>query len=514
MKPFSKTALIIGAGPAGLTAAYELLARTDTKPVVFESLDVYGGLSATYRYKGNGIDVGGHRLFSKNDAIVSWWKQILPLQSRPSIDDIVLKRDRSRLFGPGNHDPELTDALLLVRDRLSSIYFNHHLFDYPLNTSFDTFRKLGVGLSFRIVSDFLLNRLHPRNQEKTLEDFFINRFGRTLYETFFKSYTEKVWGISCREIGREWGVQRVKGISIGEIARQWLFQKTNEPSLTRHFYYPKLGIGQLWEEVARRIIAAGGEIHKNTTVTELHIENGFVKKVFATTGHGPVTFSPDYVFSSMPIKDLITAIKPSPPHEVRAISSDLPYRDFIMTGILAKNMRQGKLDPVFPGVRLLPDTWVYIQEPAVLSGRLQVFNNWSPYLLASRNTAWVGLEFFCKEGDTLWGKSESDIVATATGELDAMNLVSASDVIDGFSIAVKKAYPAYHGSYSKLGIVKKYVCGLPNLFCIGRNGLHRYNNIDHSMLTAMKSVNILSADQAARESVWDINSENEYGEAE
>jgi protoporphyrinogen oxidase len=244
----------------------------------------------------------------------------------------------------------------------------------------------------------------------------------------------------------------------------------------------------------------------------MHIENGAVKKVVAVADDRFITFSPDYVFSSMPIKDLIATMKPNPPNEIQAISNNLLYRDFVMAGILAKNMLQGALGPVFPGVRILPDTWIYIQEPEIVSGRLQVFNNWSPYLVASRDTAWIGLEFFCNEGDALWQKSESDILTMASGELDAMNLVSASDVVDGFCMKIKKAYPAYFGSYFKLGVVKKYLCGFSNLFCIGRNGLHRYNNMDHSMLTAMLSVNLLSGDQLAKESVWDINSEGEYGE--
>jgi protoporphyrinogen oxidase len=508
MKPFSRNALIIGAGPAGLTAAYELLMHTDIKPVLVDTRDVVGGLSATHQYRGNRIDVGGHRFFSRDPSILSWWNRILPLQSAPSIDDLLLRRDRSALHGPGESDPERTDSVMLARDRLSRIYFRRRLFDYPLKLSFDTFRKLGAGLDVQIGCDYLLNRLHPIRLEKNLEDFFINRFGRKLYETFFKSYTEKVWGVSCREIGAEWGRQRVKGVSIGKLIRHALLARkrcSSETSLIRHFYYPKLGAGQMWEEVARRIVVAGGEIYVNTTICEVIAENLSVKKVVALSRGRQVVFSPDVVFSSMPLKDLMTMLTPFPPAEVRAVSDNLIYRDFIMTGIIAKTMCQGKVGPVYPGVRLLPDTWIYLQEPDVISGRLQIYNNWSPYMAASRDCAWIGLEFFCNEGDGLWSKSGQAIVQTAADELNAMNLVAASDIIDGVCIKTPKAYPAYWGAYAKLDTLKKYLCSFSNLLCIGRNGLHRYNNMDHSMLSAILSVKAMCGGQSSRESIWDID---------
>jgi protoporphyrinogen oxidase len=511
MKPFSKSALIIGAGPAGLTAAYELLRTTDIKPVIVDSLDVIGGLSATHRYKGNYIDVGGHRFFSKEESILSWWKKVLPVQSSPSIDDSVNSRDRSYFYEPGDHDPERADEVLLVRDRLSRIYFNRHFFPYPLTPSFDTLHKLGLGLSTHIGIDYFLNRLHPRHPEKNLEDFFINRFGKKLYEIFFKNYTEKVWGVSCRDIDSEWGRQRVKGVSIAELIRQVLFRRRKtavETSLISQFYYPKRGVGQMWEEVARQIVAAGGELHSNTTVRALHADNLTIKKAVAESCGVPITFSPDYVFSSAPLKELIAMLSPAAPGEIRAVSDHLMYRDFIMTGILAKTMRQGVISPVFPGVRLLPDTWMYIQEPHITAGRLQIYNNWSPYMVASRNTAWIGLEFFCNEGDTLWSKNSAEMIRIASDELDAMDLVAGSDIIDGVCIQSRKAYPAYWGTYLKLGIVKKYLCSFSNLFCIGRNGLHRYNNMDHSMLTAMLSVKALVSSSPPPESIWDIDLEN------
>jgi protoporphyrinogen oxidase len=495
MKTFSKSALIIGAGPAGLTAAYEMLTNTDIKPIIVDSLDVIGGLSATHRYKGNYIDVGGHRFFSKEQSILSWWENILPLERKPSIDN----------------DPERTEGVMLIRDRLSRIYFNRHFFPYPLKPSFATLYKLGLGLSIRIGCDYFLNRLHPRHPEKNLEDFFINQFGKKLYEIFFKDYTEKVWGVPCRNIDSEWGRQRVKGVSISEVIRHMLFHQkgsASETSLISQFYYPKYGVGQMWEEVARRIVAAGGEIYTNTTVRELHSENLTIKKVVTESDGHNHTFLPDFIFSSAPLKDLIAMMKPSPPGDVQAVSDNLVYRDFIMTGILAKTMRQGTSDAAFPDVRLLPDTWIYIQEPDITAGRLQIYNNWSPYMAAARNTVWIGLEYFCNEGDVLWSKSNAKMLRMASDELAAMNLVAVPDIIDGVCIQSRKAYPAYWGTYSKLGIVKKYLCSFSNLFCIGRNGLHQYNNMDHSMLTAILSVKALSRGSTPPESIWDINPEN------
>jgi protoporphyrinogen oxidase len=517
MKQFSKTALIIGAGPAGLTAAYELLTNTDIKPVIIEATNEIGGISATHKYKGNRIDIGGHRFYSKDESILKWWMDFLPVQGKPSIDDILLKRDRSHLFDPKGNDPELIDQVMLVRPRLSRIFFHDNLFDYPLKPSFATFSKLGIGLTSQIGFDYLVNRLHPINPEKNLEDFFINRFGNKLYETFFKYYTEKVWGIPCKEISKEWGSQRVKGVSISELLRHALSKKNRntdsvETSLISQFYYPKLGPGQLWEEVAKRIVHLGGEIFKNTCVKEINVSESIVKTVSVITNDKTTDFAPDYLFSSMPIKDLITAITPAVPADIRSVSDNLVYRDFIMTGILAKTMKQGTTGAAFPNVKLLTDTWIYIQENEMISGRLQIYNNWSPYMVANRNTVWIGLEFFCNEGDSFWKKTDSEIIALASKELTKMNLLSDSDILDGTCIRVKKAYPAYWGSYKQLGSVKNYLCDISNLFCIGRNGLHRYNNMDHSMLTAIASVNSLNDNSISKEDIWKINADDEYGE--
>lgn len=517
MKPFSKTALIIGAGPAGLTAAYELLRQTDVKPIVIEKLNIIGGISATYNFKGNRIDIGGHRFYSKDESILKWWNNFLPQQSKPSIDDILLNRDRAQLFDPQGNDPELIDLVMLIRSRISRIFFHNHLFDYPIKPSLATFNKLGIGLTSRIGIDYFLNRLHPINPEKNLEDFFINRFGKKLYETFFKNYTEKVWGMPCNQISKEWGSQRVKGVSISGLIRNAFsnnlkITESVETSLISQFYYPKLGPGQLWEEVAQRIVEMGGEIYKQSCVKELHTDQTLIKKVIITANHNMIDFTPDYVFSSMPIKDLVGIITPAAPVNIRDVSDNLVYRDFIMTGILAKTMKMGSTNPVFPNVKLLPDTWIYIQEREMVSGRLQIYNNWSPYMVADRNSVWIGLEFFCNEGDTFWNKTDSEIITIASKELEKMNFLSDIDILDGTCIRVKKAYPAYWGSYEKLHLVQDYLCNFNNLFCIGRNGLHKYNNMDHSMLTAIASVKNIINKNVTKQSIWQINSEDRYGE--
>ncbi len=517
MKTFSKTALIIGAGPAGLTAAYELLKNTDVKPIIVEAQNVIGGISATHNFKGNRIDIGGHRFYSKDESILEWWKSFLPLQSKSSIDDLLLKRDRSALFDPYGNDPELTDQVMLIRPRTSRIFFQKHFYDYPIKPSIATFSKLGYKLVYQIGIDYLLNRLNPINPENNLEDFFINRFGKKLYETFFKYYTEKVWGIPCKEINKEWGSQRVKGVSISELLRHTFLNKKKdkssvETSLISEFYYPKLGPGQLWDEVAKKIIQMGGEIHKSTPVREITIDNESIRNVSVITKDNCINYSPDYLFSSMPLKDLIQMTTPSVPDDIRYIAENLIYRDFIMTGILAKTMTQGKTNNVFPNVKLLHDTWVYIQDKEVISGRLQIYNNWSPYMIAKRDTAWIGLEFFCNENDNLWNKSDSEMLNLASDELNKMGLVNKYDVIDGTCIRVKKAYPAYWGTYNQLEKIKNYLCKISNLFCIGRNGLHRYNNMDHSMLTAIASVKSLTDNRISKEQIWQINADDNYGE--
>ncbi len=504
MKPFSKQAIIIGAGPAGLTAAYELLRNSDIKPIVVDSSETIGGLSATYRYKGNFIDVGGHRFFSDNQDIISWWKNILPFEKEFSPGYMQDKCNYPAI------DPETTEKVMLVRNRLSRIYFRRRFFPYPMELSFDTLKNLGLFLSTHIICDYFFSIINKR-PEKNLEDFLINRFGKRLYEIFFKNYTEKIWGVSCKKIDAKWGRQRIRGISVSEIIRHALFQrkeKSTEKSFISRFLYPKYGVGQMWEEVAQRIIDEGGEIYSGTKVRELHVENMSIKKVAAESKGHIREFVPDYVFSSAPLIDLVVMLRPSPPMEIKSITDNLEYRDFIIAGILAKTMREGSGNPFFPEIRLLPDTWLYIQEPDLTTGRIQIYNNWSPYMVGSKNRVWLGVEFFCSHNDEIWSKSDAELVELASKELDILNLVNYSDILDGVCIRTRKAYPSYCGAYNRLHAVKKYLCSFNNLFCIGRNGLHQYNNMDHSMLTAILSVKALTSGNKPPESVWEMEPED------
>ncbi len=346
-----KTAIIIGAGPAGLTAAYELLARTDIRPVILEATADLGGISKTINHKGNRIDIGGHRFFSKSDRVMQWWTHILPLQGRPSRDDLAFGRDVPLSREPGAPDPETTDNVMLTRERISRIFFLNKFFDYPLTLGFNTLAGLGLFRTARITTSYLHGWAAPIRPERSLEDFFINRFGRQLYATFFRDYTQKVWGVPCSEISAEWGEQRVKGLSIKRAladAAKALVRRDNsvgqraaETSLIRRFLYPKLGPGQMWSEVARLIQEKGGQILLSRKVIGLRSDGRRITAVVARdeTNGSCVEMSADYVFSSMPVRDLIPALGTAVPVEVRQVAAGLIYRDFITVGLLLKRLR-------------------------------------------------------------------------------------------------------------------------------------------------------------------------------
>lgn len=493
-----KTAVIIGAGPAGLTAAYELLCHSDIKPIVVEVSPHIGGLSKTLEYKGNRIDLGGHRFFSKSGRVREWWLNLFPLETS--------------LKNRGD------EQVMLLRERHSRIYFLRKLFDYPLSPSIQTVSQLGIQRFFKIVLSYLQIRLFPVPVENNLEDFFINRFGKELYETFFKDYTEKVWGVPCTHIKPEWGSQRVKGLSILKAVCHGLaklFQiplKNTETSLIESFWYPKYGPGQLWEYVAKIVQSKGGEVYLNTSVEGLVLENGKIEtvEVFNCQSNEKKTFRPDYVFSSMPIKDLIASIQNSPEmdEQVKAIAEGLQYRDFITVGILLKQLRL----PPEPGQPLIQDNWLYIQEKDVRVGRIQLYNNWSPDLVADQDTVWLGLEYFCNENDIFWTQPDESLIQLALDELSRLGIANAEDYLDGVVIRVPKAYPAYWGTYEQLDTVKTFLNGIENLMVIGRNGMHKYNNSDHSMLTAMVAVDQIVSGNIDKEAIWQINTEQEYHE--
>jgi protoporphyrinogen oxidase len=513
-----KRAIVIGAGPAGLTAAFELLTRTDIVPIVLEQSGSLGGLSRTVNYQGNRIDIGGHRFFSKSARVMNWWLDILPLEAQPSGGVHIayqgktasVPRQRAALA------PLHPDKVMLLRNRKSRIYFMRRFFSYPITLSADTLSKLGLARTIRIAFSYLNALLFPIRHERNLEQFFINRFGRELYLTFFKSYTEKVWGLPCKDISAEWGAQRIKGLSVLKAITHVLAKlsplprKNVETSLIEQFLYPKFGPGQMWEEVGCRVSQMGGEILQGWSVEQL--ERSEEGKIMAVTARHAATqeirrFSGDYFFSTMPVKDLIAGLDPPPPEPVRDVAAGLIYRDFITVGLLCDAVKLRE-----PSGELVKDNWIYIQEPDVLVGRLQIFNNWSPAMVADSTKIWIGLEYFCNESDALWQKSDAEIMELAKSEMVKLNMVDSASVSDAIVIRMPKTYPAYFGSYDRFPEIIKWVDSLENLFLIGRNGMHKYNNQDHSMLTAMTAVDNILANVRSRDNLWALNTESEYHE--
>jgi protoporphyrinogen oxidase len=514
-----KTALIIGAGPAGLTAALELLHRSDIIPIVLEADSQVGGISRTVNYLGNRIDIGGHRFFSKSDWVMNWWKAILPVHSEGTDVVCISYQNQSRELDVAPVPGADPDRALLLRGRLSRIYYLRKFFDYPIKLSTNTLANLGPVRVLMIGTSYVLARLFPRKAERTLEDFLINRFGRQLYRTFFKDYTEKVWGVPCHEISAEWGAQRIKGLSVASALRHALRkllrleQKTVNTSLIERFLYPKFGPGQMWEEVANQVCERGGEIVFGHQVRRLHVENQRVVSVQAWDAQAgeEVSFNCDYVFSTMPIRDLVGGMN-DVPTEVRNVATSLPYRDFITVGLLAKKMRPNPQSRSVNTNHMPPDNWIYIQESDVKVGRLQIFNNWSPGMVADPAKVWMGLEYFCNEGDPLWSMTDDALKALAKHEMAKIGLVDESDVEDAVVIRMPKAYPAYFGSYAHFGVVRGWLDGIENLFPVGRNGMHRYNNQDHSMLTAKIAVDNIIAGINDKSNIWAVNVDDDYHE--
>ena len=525
-----QTAVIIGAGPAGLTAALELCRQSDIKPIVLEASDRIGGISCTIKYNGNHMDIGGHRFFSKSDRVMDWWTEIMPIESNHRGEFALHYRNQERRISSNGHrratgpvqvaDP---DCVMLVRPRKSRIYFMRSFFDYPLSLSLETLRRLGPVRTARILFSYLKAQMFPRKPESTLEDFLINRFGRDLYLTFFKSYTEKVWGVPCDQISAAWGAQRIKGLSLLSAVKHFvkkLFrrkgdirQKDSETSLIEQFLYPKYGPGQLWEHVAKMIQSKGGEVRLGWRVEGMHVEregNGSLRiaSLEARTPEGQtICIDGDYFFSTMPIRELIHAMDAPVPEEVRAISDGLMYRDFITVGLLVDRLLLTEPD----GSRI-KDTWIYVQEPDVLVGRIQIFNNWSPYLVSDPSKVWIGLEYFCYDKDPLWNKSNEEIAKFAVDEVAKIGILQANEVRDSCVFRVPKTYPAYFGTYDRFDEIVKYMERYENLFLVGRNGMHKYNNQDHSMLTAMLAVENIITGRKSKDNLWQVNTEQEYHE--
>jgi protoporphyrinogen oxidase len=518
-----KTAIIIGAGPAGLTAAYELLTRSDIRVVVIEASDQLGGISCTVNYRGNRIDCGGHRFFSKSDRVMNWWFQHLPLQESAAASPVrVNYQGKSRnVAAPGSADPSQQERVMLVRERKSRIYFLRKFFDYPISLSADTIKKLGLMRTAGIGFSYIWRVMFPLKEEKNLEQFFINRFGERLYLTFFKSYTEKVWGVSCTDIDAEWGAQRIKELSVWKTIKHVIkkklrrkpaevSQRDTDTSLIERFLYPKYGPGQMWEEVTRKILEMGGTVVMEQRVQEIHARDGCITGVTTIDRQGnPQVYEGDYFFSTMPVRDLVRSLKLPVPANVKEVSEGLMYRDFITVGLLLNDL---KIKDLTRDNGLIPDNWIYIQEPDVLAGRLQIFNNWSPWMVSDPGTAWIGVEYFCNEGDQLWARSDEQLKHLAVEELARIGIISENALIDSVVLRMPKAYPAYFGTYSRFNEVRQYLDSFDNLFPVGRNGMHRYNNQDHSMLTAMTAVDNIIAGRVDKSNIWDVNTEMDYHE--
>ena len=513
-----KKVLIIGAGPAGLTAAFELLDRSDEfEVVVFEESGCFGGISRTVNYKGNRMDMGGHRFFSKVPEVNEWWEKMLPTQGAMPYDDVKLGRTSTVVFG--GPDPEKTDRVMLRRNRLSRIFFNASFFDYPISLKFETIKNMGFGTTMVVGFSYLKTVFHKR-EEKSLEDFYINRFGKKLYSMFFENYTENLWGRHPSEISPEWGAQRVKGLSITAVLKDIfgkVFNKKDrkvETSLIEEFAYPKLGPGQLWDLTAAACEEKGGRIVLGAKVVGIEKDgnNRVTGLVYEKDGQR-FTENGDIVISSMPVKDLVAGMNDAPP-QIAEIAAGLPYRDYMTVGVLVPSLNLKNETKIKTIGNIVPDNWVYVHDRNVKMGRFQIYNNWSPYLVKDiEHSVWMGLEYFCNEGDGMWSMTDEDFARMGIREMVTMGLIGSEDEVLDFHVErVKKAYPAYFDTYEHMDELREYLNTIPNLYCVGRNGQHRYNNIDHSMCTSFETVKNILSGETKKDNIWNVNTEKEYHE--
>ena len=517
--------VIIGAGPAGLTAAWELAEAGVRDIVVLEATRNIGGLSQSIEYKGNRIDIGGHRFFSKSDWVMDWWTRMLPLAASASQDagdkDLVLAyQGKQRSLGTARAASEADARVMLVRKRLSRIYFDGKFFDYPLKANVQSALKLGLWRCTRFGASYVWAMIFPRRPERSLEDFFINRFGRLLYLQFFKEYTEKVWGTPCDQISAEWGAQRVKSLSIAKALLHAVlkpFRSGNGPgaaqqtSLIERFLYPKYGPGLMWETTVGKLRTRGVRFEFEAPVTQIEQGDGRIRAVQVRNAEGAGRrFEADSFISTMPVRDLVLGFAPAAPQAPREIAAGLEYRDFITVGLLYRRLMP---NPAGSGpMNIVPDNWIYIQESGVKVGRLQIFNNWSPYMVRDPETVWIGMEYFCREGDELWSMSDAELQKLGVAEMRRLNLAEPGEQLDGVVIRMPKAYPGYYGTYARFEELRGYLDAFPNLFLIGRNGMHRYNNQDHSMLSAKKAVEAIVAGSSDKSAIWGVNIDDEYHE--
>ena len=460
--------VVIGAGPAGLTAAY-LLSKAGISTTVLEADDIVGGISRTAQYKGYRFDIGGHRFFTKIEPVQALWEEILG------------------------------DEFISV-PRLSRIHYRGRFFDYPIKAG-NALKGLGPLNALAIVLSYLKWHYRPYPVEENFEQWVTNRFGKRLYEIFFKTYTEKVWGIPCTEIRAEWAAQRIQGLSLAKaILTATSLNKRNSSikSLINEFRYPRLGPGQMWETCRDLIEGMGNRVLLRHYVRRVDVTDGRVRAVHATSPDGEVRFEADHVISTTAVRSLIRALTPAPPAAIRTAAEGLKYRDFLVTALILKRDK------------LFPDNWIYIHTPGVKVGRIQNFNNWSQAMVPEPGKTCLGLEYFCFKGDGLWETPDSELIANAARELEHLGLARADDVEDGTVIRMPKAYPIYDSAYAgHLDVIRGHIDPIANLHTVGRNGMHKYNNQDHSMLTAMMAVwNI----QGAAHDIWSVNTDFEYHE--
>lgn len=515
-----KKVLIIGAGPAGLTAGYELLKdeKNEYEVTILEEDTRIGGISKTVNANGNRMDIGGHRFFSKDKEVMDFWKELMPIQGEPSYDDKKLGREKP--LEEGGPNPEDEDRVMLVRNRVSRIYYLKKFFDYPISIKLKTFTNMGLWRTIKAGFSYLKS-LIIKKEETSLENFYINRFGKVLYGMFFEKYTEKLWGRHPSQISADWGAQRVKGVSISAVLKDGfkkLFKiksKEVETSLIEQFWYPKYGPGQLWETLAEEVEKKGGKILKGYSVKNINLKDGKIVSVEAEVNGTLKIFEADIFISSMPVKDLVVAIsnKQKVNSDILRIATGLPYRDFLTCGLLVKRLNLKNETKIKTIGNIVPDCWIYVQEPEVKMGRIQIFNNWSPYLVKDiENTVWIGVEYFANEGDEYWNMTEEEFAKFASKELVSMGIIENGDVLFYHEEKVKKAYPAYFDTYSEMDKLVKYLDSFGNLYCVGRNGQHRYNNMDHSMVTAIEAVKNIKSGKETKENVWSVNTEKEYHE--
>lgn len=518
-----KNITIIGAGPAGLTTAYYLLKqnRKNYNITILEQDKKVGGISKTINFNGYKMDTGIHRFFTKNKEVKDIWESLLPLQSSPAYDDILLNRNKK--FKKTGSNPETEEKSMLIKDRTTRILYQRKFYDYPVTLNLTTIKNMGP-LTLLKAGFSYLKALIIKRKENSLEDFFINRFGKVLYSMFFESYTEKVWGIHPSKISADWGVQRIKGISIKTIIKDIINKslkrknsKNTETSLIEQFIYPKLGAGQIYEEMQKEIEKLGGKIILNAKVTNIEAKNTTITKISYEQNNKKKNITTDILVSSMPIKDLFTNLKGIKiPKKIYSIATNLPYREFMAVGLIVDKLKLKNTTNIKTIMNIVPDNWIYIQEKDVKMGRLQIFNNWSPYIFKEKEEiekkVFISLEYFAQENDKYYNMSDKEFIKFAEEEAIKIGLIDKDSIQDSIRIKIDKAYPAYFGTYKEIDKVINYLNKFENLYCIGRNGQHRYNNMDHSMLTGIETAKNILKNKTDKTNIWTVNTEQEYHE--